>query len=160
MNKERLWNTKRYHSRASPLKKKTGAPEPQNLPLALLLWPYSARFHYSRAPFFKQKTRTLEPPNLPLTLLLRPIILDSQSAPHKRPPRQPRSRPVSAYHERPPRQSRSRAVFACHMLPGCFQISRANPKRLQLLKSLLKRGFVLETHWHHLSGSGVRQKGH
>ena len=28
-----------------------------------------------------------------------------------------------------------------NVLPGCFQISRANPKRLQLLK----RGFVLET---------------
>ena len=41
------------------------------------------------------------------------------------------------------------------VLPGCFQISRANPKRLQLLK----RGSVLETHWHHLFGSGVRQKG-
>ena len=41
-----------------------------------------------------------------------------------------------------------------NVLPGCFQISRANPKRLQLLK----RGFVLETHWHHLFGSGVRQK--
>ena len=42
-----------------------------------------------------------------------------------------------------------------NVLPGCFQISRANPKRLQLLK----RGSVLETHWHHLFGSGVRQKG-
>ena len=42
-----------------------------------------------------------------------------------------------------------------NVLPGCFQISRANPKRLQLLK----RGFVLETHWHRLFGSGVRQKG-
>ena len=41
-----------------------------------------------------------------------------------------------------------------NMLPGCFQIRRANPKRLQLLK----RGFVLETHWHQLFGSGVRQK--
>ena len=29
-----------------------------------------------------------------------------------------------------------------NVLPGCFQISRANPKRPQLLK----RGFVLETH--------------
>ena len=42
-----------------------------------------------------------------------------------------------------------------NVLPGCFQISGANPKRLQLLK----RGFVLETHWHHLFGLGVRQKG-
>ena len=42
-----------------------------------------------------------------------------------------------------------------HVLPGCFQISRANPKRPQTLK----RGFVLETHWRHLFGSGVRQKG-
>ena len=42
-----------------------------------------------------------------------------------------------------------------NVLPGCFQISRASPKRLQLLK----RGFVLETHWHRLFGSGVRQKG-
>ena len=42
-----------------------------------------------------------------------------------------------------------------NVLPGCFQISRANRKRLQLLK----RGFVLETHWHRLFGSGVRQKG-
>ena len=42
-----------------------------------------------------------------------------------------------------------------NVLPGCFQISRANPKRLQLLK----RGFVLETHWPHLFGSGVRHKG-
>ena len=42
-----------------------------------------------------------------------------------------------------------------NVLPGCFQISRANPKRLQLLK----RGFVLETHWHRLFGSGVRKKG-
>ena len=42
-----------------------------------------------------------------------------------------------------------------NVLPGCFQIRRANPKRLQLLK----RGFVLETHWRHLFGSGVRQKG-
>ena len=42
-----------------------------------------------------------------------------------------------------------------NVLPGCFQISRANPKRLQLLK----RGFVIETHWHRLFGSGVRQKG-
>ena len=41
-----------------------------------------------------------------------------------------------------------------NVLPGCFQISRANPKRLQLLK----RRFVLETHWHRLFGSGVRQK--
>ena len=41
-----------------------------------------------------------------------------------------------------------------NVLPGCFQISRANPTRLPLLK----RGFVLETHWHHLFGSGVRQK--
>ena len=29
-----------------------------------------------------------------------------------------------------------------NVLPGCFQIRRANPKRLHLLK----RGFVLETH--------------
>ena len=35
-----------------------------------------------------------------------------------------------------------------NVLPGCFQISRA---RLQLLK----RGFVLETHWHRLFGSGL-----
>ena len=42
-----------------------------------------------------------------------------------------------------------------NVLPGCFQISRASPKRPQLLK----RGFVLETHWHRLFGSGVRQKG-
>ena len=42
-----------------------------------------------------------------------------------------------------------------NVLPGCYQISRANPKRLQLLK----RGFVLETHWHRLFGSGVRKKG-
>ena len=42
-----------------------------------------------------------------------------------------------------------------NVLPGCFQISRANPKRPQTLK----RGFVLETHWHHLFGPGVRQKG-
>ena len=40
-----------------------------------------------------------------------------------------------------------------NLLPGCFQISRANPKRPQLLK----RGFVLETHWR-LFGSCVRQK--
>ena len=40
-----------------------------------------------------------------------------------------------------------------NVLPGCFQISRANPKRPQTLK----RGFVLETHWRHLLGSGVRQ---
>ena len=40
-----------------------------------------------------------------------------------------------------------------NVLPGCFQIRRANPKRLHLLK----RGFVLETHLHHLFGSGVRQ---
>ena len=37
-----------------------------------------------------------------------------------------------------------------NVLPGCFQISRANPKRLQLLKG----GFVLETHWHRLFGPG------
>ena len=42
-----------------------------------------------------------------------------------------------------------------NVLPGCFQISRANPKRLQLLK----RFFVLETHWPRLFRSGVRQKG-
>ena len=42
-----------------------------------------------------------------------------------------------------------------NVLPGCFQISRASPKRPQTLK----RGFVLETHWRHLFGSGVRQKG-
>ena len=41
-----------------------------------------------------------------------------------------------------------------NVLPGCFQISRANPKRPQTLK----RGFVLETHWRHLFGSGVWQK--
>ena len=35
-----------------------------------------------------------------------------------------------------------------NVLPGCFQISRAKFKRLQLLK----RGFVLATHWHRLSG--------
>ena len=46
-------------------------------------------------------------------------------------------------------------IIHVNVLPGCFQISRANPKRLQLLK----RGSVLETHWHHLFGSGVRQKG-
>ena len=40
-----------------------------------------------------------------------------------------------------------------NVLPGCFQISRANPKRPQTLK----RGFVLETHRHHLFRSGVRQ---
>ena len=39
-----------------------------------------------------------------------------------------------------------------NVLPGCFQISRANPKRLQLLK----RGFVLETHWHRLFGAEKR----
>ena len=33
--------------------------EPQNLPLTLLLWPCSARFHHSRALFVKQKIRTL-----------------------------------------------------------------------------------------------------
>ena len=38
-----------------------------------------------------------------------------------------------------------------NLLPGCFQISRANPKRPQLLK----RGFVLETHEHcFFRGSG------
>ena len=42
-----------------------------------------------------------------------------------------------------------------NVLPGCFQISRANPKRPQTLK----RGYVLETHWRHLFGPGVRQKG-
>ena len=36
-----------------------------------------------------------------------------------------------------------------NVLPGCLQISRANPKRPQLLK----RGFVLETHRRHLSRS-------
>ena len=38
-----------------------------------------------------------------------------------------------------------------NLRPGCFQISRANPKRPQLLKK------VLETHWR-LFGSCVRQK--
>ena len=46
-------------------------------------------------------------------------------------------------------------VWAVNVLPGCFETSRANPKRPQLLK----RGFVLETHRRHLFGSGVRQKG-
>ena len=36
-----------------------------------------------------------------------------------------------------------------NLRPGCFQISRANPKRPQLLK----RGFVLESHRRHLSRS-------
>ena len=109
MNKERLWNTKCYHSRASPLKKKNRGSRTTKSPLSTAALARNPRFHHSRVPlFFQKKPGTLEPPNLPLTLLLRPIILDSQSAPHKRPPRQPRSRPVSAYHERPPRQSRSR----------------------------------------------------